>query len=76
MVLKNFSSNAMPQLPSSVHCSDHLCRALWTLEKFQWAATLVASRAFYVDSFHGMSMVPLADLFNHKVQQLALPVSM
>ncbi|GAX79268.1 hypothetical protein CEUSTIGMA_g6708.t1 [Chlamydomonas eustigma] len=47
-------------------------KSLWTLERFQWAATLVASRAFYVDEFHGMSMVPLADLFNHKAAVVRL----
>lgn len=30
------------------------------------AKTLVASRAFKVDEYHGYGMVPLADLFNHK----------
>jgi hypothetical protein len=27
----------------------------------------VASRAFCVDAYHGDAMVPLADVFNHKV---------
>ncbi|KAG9013269.1 hypothetical protein FRB95_009823 [Tulasnella sp. JGI-2019a] len=29
------------------------------------AYSLVSSRAFYVDSYHGISMVPIADAFNH-----------
>ncbi|KAK9894159.1 SET domain-containing protein [Cystobasidium minutum MCA 4210] len=32
---------------------------------FKLAFSLVLSRAFYVDNFHGLSMVPLADVFNH-----------
>ncbi|KAF4371545.1 hypothetical protein G4B88_008260 [Cannabis sativa] len=30
------------------------------------AKTLIASRSFMIDDFHGSGMVPLADLFNHK----------
>ncbi|KAM0946416.1 putative [histone H3]-lysine(4) N-trimethyltransferase chromatin remodeling SET family [Dioscorea sansibarensis] len=30
------------------------------------AKTLVASRSFQIDDYHGYGMVPLADLFNHK----------
>ena len=37
-----------------------------SFEAFQRAASLVASRAFYVDSAHGEGMVPLADMFNHR----------
>lgn len=35
-------------------------------QAFRRAASLVASRAFYVDSAHGEGMVPLADMFNHR----------
>jgi hypothetical protein len=37
-----------------------------TFELFQRAASLVASRAFAVDNYHDLAMVPLCDLFNHK----------
>ncbi len=37
-----------------------------TLEEFRDAATLVASRAFFVDDALGQGLVPFADLFNHK----------
>jgi SET domain-containing protein 6 len=37
-----------------------------TLEEFRDAATLVASRAFFVDDSLGQGLVPFADLFNHK----------
>lgn len=35
------------------------------LEDFIRAYSLVSSRAFYVDNYHGLCMVPLADAFNH-----------
>ncbi|XP_077231836.1 SET domain-containing protein isoform X2 [Tasmannia lanceolata] len=35
-------------------------------EQYVAAKTLVASRAFQIDEYHGCGMVPLADLFNHK----------
>ncbi|KAK9815861.1 hypothetical protein WJX72_010928 [[Myrmecia] bisecta] len=37
-----------------------------TLDGFRVAASWVASRAFGVDQHHGMAMVPMADIFNHK----------
>lgn len=37
------------------------------MDNFRAAASLVSSRAFGVDDQHGMSLVPLADIFNHKV---------
>lgn len=32
---------------------------------FQHAYALVSSRAFMVDAYHGLAMVPIADAFNH-----------
>ncbi|GAA5980793.1 hypothetical protein JCM10908_003870 [Rhodotorula pacifica] len=34
---------------------------------FLHACSLAASRAFQVDNYHGLALVPLADLFNHSV---------
>ncbi|KIY68528.1 SET domain-containing protein [Cylindrobasidium torrendii FP15055 ss-10] len=34
-------------------------------ESFTHAYSLVSSRAFLVDAYHGLSMVPIADAFNH-----------
>ncbi|KAL0955461.1 hypothetical protein HGRIS_001702 [Hohenbuehelia grisea] len=31
------------------------------------AYALVSSRAFFVDAFHGLAMVPIADAFNHSI---------
>jgi hypothetical protein len=36
-----------------------------TLNQFLHAYALVSSRAFVVDDYHGLSLVPIADLFNH-----------
>lgn len=41
-------------------------REWFSVEQFFAAKTLVESRAFQVDDYHGFGMVPLADLFNHK----------
>ncbi|KAF8705418.1 hypothetical protein RHS03_05409, partial [Rhizoctonia solani] len=36
-----------------------------TLDDFRRAWSLVSSRSFRVDSYHGLAMVPIADAFNH-----------
>ncbi|XXG86887.1 hypothetical protein AAC387_Pa11g1709 [Persea americana] len=36
------------------------------VEQYFAAKTLVTSRSFEIDDYHGFGMVPLADLFNHK----------
>ncbi|XP_058090179.1 uncharacterized protein LOC131236770 isoform X2 [Magnolia sinica] len=36
------------------------------IEQYFAARSLVSSRSFEVDDYHGFGMVPLADLFNHK----------
>ncbi|KAK0203848.1 hypothetical protein DFS33DRAFT_1503531 [Desarmillaria ectypa] len=36
-----------------------------SLHGFYHAYSLVSSRAFLVDAYHGLSMVPIADAFNH-----------
>ncbi|KAI9305094.1 hypothetical protein BJ944DRAFT_256026 [Cunninghamella echinulata] len=45
---------------------DIFNREAFTFDHFQKATTLVASRAFEVDAYHGNAMVPFADIFNHK----------
>ncbi|KLO19047.1 SET domain-containing protein, partial [Schizopora paradoxa] len=37
-------------------------------EDFMHAFALASSRAFIVDNFHGLAMVPIADAFNHSLQ--------
>ncbi|GAV73039.1 hypothetical protein CFOL_v3_16526 [Cephalotus follicularis] len=36
------------------------------VEQYLSAKSLIASRSFEIDDYHGFGMVPLADLFNHK----------
>ncbi|KAJ8456842.1 hypothetical protein ONZ45_g18559 [Pleurotus djamor] len=36
-----------------------------SFKDFLFAFSLVSSRAFVVDAYHGLSMVPIADAFNH-----------
>jgi SET domain-containing protein 6 len=38
----------------------------FSLENYFSAKSLLSSRSFRIDSYHGSGMVPLADLFNHK----------
>nr|GMD49568.1 ribosomal lysine N-methyltransferase 3 [Ipomoea batatas] len=36
------------------------------IEEYFAARSLISSRSFQIDDYHGFGMVPLADLFNHK----------
>ncbi|KAL3649682.1 hypothetical protein CASFOL_006085 [Castilleja foliolosa] len=38
----------------------------FTVDQYLAAKSLIASRSFQIDEYHGPGMVPLADLFNHK----------
>ncbi|KAJ1978577.1 hypothetical protein H4R34_003155 [Dimargaris verticillata] len=40
--------------------------AAFELDRFLAAMSLISSRAFEVDGYHGNAMVPLADIFNHR----------
>ncbi|WFD25655.1 hypothetical protein MNAN1_000619 [Malassezia nana] len=44
---------------------EHMLEATPTLDQFLLAFSLVSSRAFVIDVFHGLCLVPVADLFNH-----------
>lgn len=44
-----------------------------TLQGFYHAYSLVSSRAFMVDAFHGLSMVPIADAYVFFFLNFALP---
>ncbi|KAI3612761.1 hypothetical protein WG66_014703 [Moniliophthora roreri] len=52
----------IPVFNLNVH---HLSKASPSLKDFYRAYSLVSSRAFIVDAYHGLSMVPVADAFNH-----------
>jgi len=53
-------------LPLTETYPDTFTKDICTLENFLNASSLVSSRAFQVDNYHGDAMVPLADIFNHK----------
>ncbi|KAG9456990.1 hypothetical protein H6P81_001498 [Aristolochia fimbriata] len=53
-------------LPLISSPSSKLGATSFGVEQYLAAKSLVASRAFQIDDFHGFGMVPLADLFNHK----------
>eukprot|EP00249_Psilotum_nudum_P006340 c19652_g1_i2 orf=481-1488(-) len=53
-------------MPLSKHNPYDFPPEYFTLERYFLAKTLVASRAFEVDEYHGFGMIPLADLFNHR----------
>lgn len=36
-----------------------------SFKRFCYAYSLVSSRAFHIDAYHGIAMVPIADAFNH-----------
>lgn len=59
-------------VPFTKKYKDRLRFEAWTFQNFQKAASLVASRAFGIDSTLGDGMVPLADAFNHKVSVVEL----
>ncbi|KAK6923634.1 SET domain [Dillenia turbinata] len=44
----------------------HLDSRYFGVEQYFAAKSLVASRSFEIDDFHGFGMVPFADLFNHR----------
>ena len=50
--------DAFPSTPSTVGPPTFL--------DVMHAYSLVTSRAFQVDAYHGAAMVPLADIFNHR----------
>ncbi|XP_073000422.1 uncharacterized protein [Typha latifolia] len=49
-----------------IHGPWKLDSSSFGVEQYFSAKTLISSRSFEIDSFHGSGMVPLADLFNHK----------
>lgn len=38
---------------------------LFSLEQFKYATALATSRAYEVDNYHGVAMIPFVDIFNH-----------
>ncbi|KAL5531645.1 hypothetical protein ACEPAG_4522 [Sanghuangporus baumii] len=61
-LLHYFEFTALPAL-ANANLGDHA-----TIEGFNHAYSLVSSRSFIVDVYHGLAMVPIADAFNHNLE--------
>ncbi|KAL5536933.1 hypothetical protein ACEPAF_756 [Sanghuangporus sanghuang] len=61
-LLHYFEFTALPAL-ANANLGDHA-----TIEGFKHAYTLVSSRSFIVDAYHVLAMVPIADAFNHSLE--------
>ncbi|KAH8093737.1 SET domain-containing protein, partial [Cristinia sonorae] len=62
-VRKYYDSTVRPLLQKL--CDEDKLNGPCTLGGFLHAYSLVSSRAFMVDAYHGLAMVPIADAFNH-----------
>ncbi|DBA84491.1 TPA: hypothetical protein ACH3X1_006110 [Trebouxia sp. C0004] len=67
---EDWETNILPLIHDAKY--PMLNQAGMNLDLFRVAASWVASRAFGVDNYHGMAMVPFADLFNHKAAVVQL----
>ncbi|DBA79474.1 TPA: hypothetical protein ACH3X2_007744 [Trebouxia sp. C0005] len=67
---EDWETNILPLIHDARY--PMLNQAGMNLDLFRVAASWVASRAFGVDDYHGMAMVPFADLFNHKAAVVQL----
>lgn len=63
LIYDDWKENILPLMDST---SLKLSPDFFGVEQYIAAKSLVASRSFEVDDYHGFGMVPLADLFNHK----------
>ncbi|KZT66835.1 SET domain-containing protein [Daedalea quercina L-15889] len=60
------SQNLLDEIRHYYHSvAKYLLPRRCTISHFLYAYSLVSSRAFMVDAYHGLSMVPIADAFNH-----------
>ncbi|XP_059453196.1 ribosomal lysine N-methyltransferase 3 [Corylus avellana] len=63
IIYEDWKDSILPLLDSPPFNLDPKC---FGIEQYFAAKSLIASRSFEVDEYHGSGMVPLADLFNHK----------
>ncbi|KEH42848.1 N-lysine methyltransferase SETD6 isoform X2 [Medicago truncatula] len=63
LVYEDWRENILPLLDSE---PSKLNPAFFGVEQYFAAKSLISSRSFEIDDYHGFGMVPLADLFNHK----------
>ncbi|CAH2063961.1 unnamed protein product [Thlaspi arvense] len=53
-------------LPLTSSLPPNVDPVFFGIKEYLAAKSLIASRSFQIDDYHGSGMVPLADLFNHK----------
>ncbi|KAI3863289.1 hypothetical protein MKX03_009646 [Papaver bracteatum] len=64
LIYEDWKENIMPIISSGQ--LDNVDLKCFGVEQYFAAKSLVSSRSFEIDDYHGYGMVPLADLFNHK----------
>ncbi|XVF58909.1 hypothetical protein PTKIN_Ptkin07bG0103800 [Pterospermum kingtungense] len=63
LIYEDWKENILPL----VYSAPQTLRPIsFSVEEYFAARSLIASRSFQIDEYHGFGMVPLADLFNHK----------
>lgn len=60
LIVEDWKESILPLLDSS---PSKLNPSFFSVEQYFAVKTLIASRAFQVDEYHGYGMVPLADLY-------------
>ncbi|XP_010558785.1 PREDICTED: ribosomal lysine N-methyltransferase 3 [Tarenaya hassleriana] len=63
LIYEDWKESILPLTHSSPQIVDP---KFFGVEEYIAAKSLIASRSFEIDDYHGFGMVPLADLFNHK----------
>ncbi|CAN6898345.1 unnamed protein product [Brassica oleracea] len=63
LVYEDWEENIVPLTPL---LPENVDRGSFGIKEYLAAKSLIASRSFEIDDYHGWGMVPLADLFNHK----------
>ncbi|XP_052196664.1 ribosomal lysine N-methyltransferase 3 isoform X2 [Diospyros lotus] len=67
LIYEDWQECILPLLDSApLTIYEELNPDFFSVEEYFAAKSLVASRSFEIDDYHGFGMVPLADLFNHK----------
>lgn len=63
LIYEDWKENILPLLDLA---PSKLNPKFFGIEQYFAAKSLISSRSFAIDDYHGFGMVPLADLFNHK----------
>ncbi|XP_057427290.1 ribosomal lysine N-methyltransferase 3 [Lotus japonicus] len=63
LMYEDWKENILPLLDLA---PSELNPEFFSVEQYFAAKSLITSRGFEIDDYHGSGMVPLADLFNHK----------